>query len=345
MKKLAAVAAMGIAAALVSVPLSAQAVDPWPGDDQFNVGSAQYQFSEYGLYYMWDTADVYDLAGYIEYPMTFYWDSTDYFYCGDPSLPSATDYTHSVVNTLGNGDVTIDCPSWELPAYAGLVATVHFRMYAAETGGGYLIRQWVELENTTGADISLGSLSSFQYPDTFTYTPGTTGVFLTSSGATAPVGINDSWFISGEDNGSAVYQTTVWAKTGSASAFGIESVPYGDNVQNNFTTAGLNIPAGKTLNFLQFTTVTIPATADAPGATAAFAAATAQASEFDQFSGRLTDGLDPSLEYIGWGSPAAPALASTGTDTAALLPIVGGAAALVLLGVATVVITRRRRLS
>ncbi|HQI66566.1 MAG TPA: LPXTG cell wall anchor domain-containing protein, partial [Rhodoglobus sp.] len=75
------------------------------------------------------------------------------------------------------------------------------------------------------------------------------------------------------------------------------------------------------------------------------ATAQAQVGEFDVFCGRLTEGLDPSVDYLGWGTPTScpqPALAATGQDASNLPIVVGGSVALVILGAVAIIAARRR---
>jgi LPXTG-motif cell wall-anchored protein len=331
-KKPVIAALIGVMAALVAAPLSAQAVDPWPSDDTFTVGDVKWGFDEYGLDYGWDAADNYSSNGYAYYPGFFETD-TDYLYC--PNYD-----TTAVVNTLANGDITIDCESTGVIGYAGLENTYHFRLYSTSSNG-WLLRVTLDIENTTGADMSINNNKSYffgtYWGDVADYN------YLTSSGETTDIGSEDSWFISGSKDGSTVYQTSAWARTGQTAAEGLSTAGAGGYSYVDYT--GITFPANSTTHLVQFVNLVIPTAQDEASSTASFATAQAQVSEFDNFCGRLTEGLDPSVDYLGWGTPtscAQPALADTGRDTSNLWIVLGGSVVLVVLGAAGVLLARRR---
>ena len=332
MKKPVIAVLVGVMAALIAAPLSAQAADPWPSDDTFTVGDANWGFDEYGLAYGWDAADNYSSSGYAYYPGYFESDS-DYLYC--PNYD-----TTAVVNTLANGDITIDCESTGVVGYAGLENTYHFRLYSTPSNG-WLLRLTLDIENTTGADLTINDNKSFFYG---TYWGAIADFnYLTSSGETTNIGPADSWFIAGEKYGATVYQTSAWARTGQTAAAGLSTD--GANGYSYVDYTGVTFPANSTTSLVQFVNLVIPAAQDEASSTAAFATAQAQVGEFDVFCGRLTEGLDPSVDYLGWGTPTScpqPALAATGQDASNLPIVVGGSVALVILGAVAVIAARRR---
>ena len=332
MKKPVIAALVGILVAVVAAPMSAQAADPWPSDDTFTVGDAKWGFNEYGLSYAWDAADAYSSYGYAYYP-GFVENDTDYLYC--PNYD-----TTAIVNTLADGDITIDCETTPVVGYAGLENTYHFRLYSTESNG-WLLRLTLDIENTTDADLTISDNTSYFYgtywSDVANYN------YLTSSGGSTSTGPEDSWFIAGQKNGTTVYQTSAWARTGQTAAAGLSVT--GNSGYSYVDYAGLTFPANSTTHLVQFVNVVIPAAQDEASSTAAFATAQAQVGEFSTFCGRLTEGLDPSVDYVGWGTPAScaqPALAETGSDATNLPLVLGGSALLILLGATGVILTRRR---
>lgn len=143
-------------------------------------------------------------------------------------------------------------------------------------------------------------------------------------------------------------QTTAWALTGAASSEGIVT-DSGLPTNTGFNDYGARtIPANGALHIVQFTNMNIPA-APFDSSVASLATASTQVSEFASFSGRLVDGLDASIHYIGWGMPmittptAEPVLASTGIDIANTGLLAGGAALVALLGAGVVMVARRRK--
>lgn len=334
MKKWASAAALGAVLAIVAAPVAASA-DPWPVDDTFTVGGANWDFDEYGIAYGWDAGNVYGSSGYIYYP-GYFSDDSDYIYCPN--------YESSVVTTLDGGDVTIDCQPFELAGAVGLTATMHFRIYATESNG-HLLRYQLDVENTTGADITPAVLESYFDVDGYVADDPSTTDFVSSSGATAGMEPGDDWFIAGRTNGASVFWSSAWSKTGTDSPLTANGGPLNGVVIDY---SDVTFPANSTTHILQFTNLVIPAAQDDASADAAFEAAQTQSAEFADFCGRLSDGLEDA-EYLGWGNPAdcnapvppaKPTLADTGVDATGTA-IAG--ALFVMLGAAALVVMSRRR--
>lgn len=332
MKRVTITALLAAGALVAAPPLNAQA-DPLPPGGIIDIGDARWWIDVYGIAYGWDTGDVYDPDGYVYYP-GFYEDNADYLYCPAPA-------TTATMTTQSNGDVVIDCASDEFTNHVGVTATYQIRLYAG-TATGYLARSLVTIRNTTDTAVPLAELWGYWYT-TYVDVDGLT--FLTDSGKTSPetTAAADAWFIAGAPNGGSVIWASAWAKPGSTASAGMAASGDTDAVYVNFPDA--TVPAGGTLRLLQFTNMVIPATQNEAGTTAAWAAAVAQVPEFATFSttcGRLSAGLEPGVEYLGWGVPGAcaPILPVSGPADAGATAFVAGA--LLVAGLAAVLIVRRR---
>lgn len=314
-------AAVSAIALALAVPAAASA-DPIPLDGHIIIGDAQWQIDEYGLAYGWDAADVYDGAGYIYYPDEFY--IGDYVYCGD-------DYTDAILTNEANGDITVVCPAIDWNS-TGLLASVTFRFYAGDANG-YLMRELLTVTNPTGATITPTPIENCFYLDYYTGDQGAPP-FTTSSGNT-DIQSDDTWYTTAESDGTSVVETNAWALTGSAATNGI-SMATGTDVPCASFAAGDSVFApGETKYFASFTHMVIPTAVTPEAATTALTLAQTQTDEFASFSGRLIVGLPEGITVIGWGAtPAAPALASTGSNplgtsllavsTAGILALAGG---------------------
>ncbi len=327
MKKILAVAALALAATL-ALPATAANADPLPPGGIIDVGDARWQVDEWGIAYGWDVANVYGSGGYIYYP-GWYYDNSSGLFCPDPA-------TNATVTYESNGDVSIDCVAFAVPGYTDLFVTFHMRLFA-EAAGGYLARVWVNVDNQDDTDVSIANLSSWlevEYVDVGTFS------FLTSSGSTSAPAPDDSWFIAGSSSGDSVIWTGAWAKTGNTA--GGPLAVYGDPASDLYVDfSGVTIPANGTANFLQFTHMVIPASQDDAGGAAALSAANAQVSEFNEFCGRLVEGLDFAAEYTGWGVPGACPLPATGPDATSIAAMSLGAIGVTALGV--ILLFARRR--
>lgn len=333
MKKLAIAGAIAVAA-VFGAPAVAANADPLPPSGTIVVGDAQWYIDIYGLASGWDVANVYGPNGYIYYPGYVYGNLTNYIYC---PTPTAT----AVVTYEANGDVVIDCESYQLPGYAGVYASWHIRLYA-ESATGYLARTLLTIENTTEFDATIADLYNNYQTNYVQPTPNT---FLTDSGSTDLVAPTDAWLRAGSTAGASVIQSSAWAKPGSTAAGGLTAYGSGASEYTYVYYSPLTIPAGATKNLVNFTNMVIPATTDAAGATAALAAADSQLPEFNTFCGRLVAGLDPNADYVAWGTPAAcpQVLPATGPADGSLAGF--AAAALLLTGAAVLVFVRRRALA
>jgi hypothetical protein len=353
-KRLIAGTASILAAGLMLTASPAMA-DVWPNEGKFIVGDAQWQFDEYGLAYGWDAANQYDLSGYSYYPMEFYWTEAgigdDYLFCG-----ATYNEEESIVTTEDNGDIIVTCPRYDIGGDSQIFGQLVFRMYATENNG-WLIRQEGILTNESGSEFTLDNFTVYQYPN-YVYGDSSDSTFITSHGADTETDAADSFFIASTNDGSTITQTTAWALTGQAVSDSITTSGAADasvEVINNY--GSRTIPAGESLHFLQYTNTSIPAAPfDSSAASAAIATATAQAVEFDSFSGRLVDGLDADTTYIGWGTPqgsapvedptaepvAAPALASTGVDSTAMTLTAFASLAALLAGLSIAAVRRRK---
>ena len=329
-------ASAAVLALVIGAASPALAAEPViDGDGVVTIGSAHWQFNEYGLAYGWDAADVYSSSGYIYYPAEFYAD--DYAYCG-------TGVEDAVVTVESNGDMTIACPAGPFAA-TGLTLAINFRLYA-ESATGYLARQYTTISNNTEAPIDVSEDFLSYYYDGYTGTQGTPGFYTSLGGNT--VTANDTGYVSHKPSGASVVETEVWALTGSAPDSGIVA---DDDPSVRYTDDSLFEP-GETKNFVTYTNMVIPATQDTAGAAAAFELAGQQTGEYGEFTGRLVAGLPEGLTVVGWGVtpttpepvnpvvPAAPVLANTGSDASGLLIFGFGA---LLVAAAGVVLVRRTR--
>ncbi len=298
-KRLISGAASILAAGLIMTATPALA-DAWPTDGKFIVGDAQWQLDSYGISFGWDAADQYDGDGYSYYPMEFYWTEDgigdDYLFCG-----SDDNQSESVVTTETNGDITVTCPRYDIGGDSLIFGQLVFRMYATENNG-WLIRQEGIITNESGSEFTLDNFTVYQFPYC-NYNNSSDSTFVTSHGPDTETSAADSFFIASRNNGSSITLTTAWALTGESVSESITtSGPAIGQLENNY--GSRVIPAGESVHFLQYTNSSIPAAPfDTAAATAAIAAATTQAVEFDSFSGRLVDGLDAATTYIGWGTP------------------------------------------
>ncbi len=337
-----AAAALAFAAVLTAPPLAA-AADPLPPGGTFVVGGeALWQFDDYGISYAWDAGNVYFTSGHIWYPGYYYEDPNYLISCPDPA-------TNVVATTEPNGDVTVDCATWEITGHPGVFATQQIRLFGTENNG-YLARQLVTIDNTTASAVDFSGLFAYWYPERVRV--GTFS-FLTDSGSTDVVAPEDAWFIAGSSSGDSVIWSSAWAKPGSTASAGLVAGGSGsDYVEVDYSAAP--IPANTTANFLQYTNMVIPTAKDGPSAAIALAAASAQSAEFSTFCGRIVDGLDQDAQFVGWGSPAdcnpvlpasSPMLPASGPATGSSA-VAAGAVAAALIGtwcLGSAVLTARRR--
>jgi hypothetical protein len=110
-------------------------------------GGARWQVDGDGIAHAGDAADI--VSHWLYYPLENYAQG-EYIFCGGDDGSDAT-----LTDEIG-GDITIDCAAMPDTFATGLLGTLHLRLYA-EDESGYLARVWVELENTTGSTITIGS--------------------------------------------------------------------------------------------------------------------------------------------------------------------------------------------
>ena len=334
--------AVAIASGIViSSALPAQAMT-WPSDDVFVIGDAKWYITGNGDEKGWDAADVYENQGYLNWPTDMY--SYDYFYCGNGNgyySDPVADYSQSVVTEESNGDISITCPVWEdaWDTYTGLKMQSFVRLYHEEKGG-YLERYMTTFTNTTGADITIDDIYLFRSSlDPNAFDSGS-GDFITSSGATS-LANGDTWSAAGNPDGSTadtLYMSSAWGRTGNGAGLTVDGDVY--FYPNDAST----IPAGGSMTIVTYTFMVIPATQDAAGTDAAWAAVQAQASEYATFGGRLTCGIPEGTVVEYWGtapadSCAPPTLPNTGFDSHL---VYGSVAALAFGALLTLVAIRRR---
>lgn len=240
-----------------------------------------------------------------------------------------------------NGDVVVDCAEDAYPGNSELTVTYQLRFFAASSTG-WLARTAVTIQNSSDTDVPLTSPQAVWMPSD----RGGVAVqdFLTSSGETLAPAPTDSWFMAGSPTGESVMWTSAWARTGATAASGLVV----DGAANwlRAVYSAVTVPAGGAVRLVHFTNMVIPTAVSTEAAAEAWATAQSQTAEFESFSAcRLAAGLDPSLEYVGWGAPvpcrpAAPVLPVTGPSDGA---VTGAAlAATLLLGVGILLAARRR---
>lgn len=316
-----------------SVPVGAQAMSlPWPNNDLFVIGDAQWQFDEFGLAYGWDVADNWSSDGYGYYPNEFRFDlqdgSTDgitgtsddsYFLCGNPN----TFRTETAVSQLQDGSVEIVCPETQVPGYADLSAQLTFMLFP-ENNSGYLVRQHVAVSNQSDYYVTIRGLELFNFPNIHTdysggqNTPGNNGWFEDSTGISAvQLSAGSNWYSQGMLDGSSVMLTNAWAKDGQGfnSSFvpaeGFDDPYAGASTRLRMTAPNLFPPQSQT-NLLTYTNMVLPAGVDNQSAQVAQSVSLAQTALFDSFSGNLINGLPECTTYVGWGTtPGSCALAGS----------------------------------
>ncbi|MDH6254727.1 hypothetical protein [Aurantimicrobium minutum] len=295
--------------------------DPWPNLGEFTFGGALWQFDNFGIAQGTDTSRHFDGNHSIYYPLEFFINNNnDLFQSGHDFVYCPNEST-SQVSTQSDGDIVIECPRYELGTNTSVFAQLRFRIYGVEDNG-WLLREELILSNDSGSDFTFNDLYTYQYAENYVYDSTGSNTFITSSGGNSALATNDTWFISAMNNGGSIVQTISWARTGNAAQHNITAGGYANIDGDLRTQYGQRIvPAGDSLHFIQFVNMNIPASPFTSSADAV-ADAQSQVQEFSVFTGRLTRGLDPLIDYIGWGLPVStPTPTSTPTTVATSTPV------------------------
>ena len=278
---------------------------------------------EYGIA---SAVDAYETTTELYYPNYFYLN-------GDHALCDDNYGDDAVVTEESNGDVTVDCPVQHGIIATGLDSTMHFRFYA-EADSGYLARQWIEVHNTSGSDITLDDGPSFSYY--WNYYGWVDGDYWATSQGSDTGADGDTWGAGAAVNGLESASTAAWAA--GCTTQEIVKADWGYRYGGDAAT----IPAGETTNLVTYFNMYFPTAATEQGGADSFDVVKAQATEFDQFDGRLIAGLPTDRTYLGWTDGSCPvALAETGStvDVNEWLAI---AITVATLGLGATVLRRRR---
>ena len=332
-------AAMALVAS--ATPASALA---WPAGGNFEIpgtmgGGATWQVDGDGIAHSGDTAEI--MTHWLYYPLENYAQS-EYIFCGGDDGSDAT-----LTDEVG-GDITIDCAAMPGTFVPGLSGTLHVRLYA-EDESGYLARVWVELENTSGSTITIGSddpLGVYYYYNRDAWNNG--DPWMTNAGGGDSGRDGSVWGAGGDVNNNEIATSAAWGDPSQSCRF--ETVNYGMYYPSEANT----IAAGETVNLISFINMVFPATSDAAGTTEAFDIALAQArSEFaDGLTGRMTDGLPADINAVGWETDNACAtkknatdantLAQTGPGLSSVAALAVGAIGIGIAGIGSLIRVRRR---
>ena len=331
-----------IALVATATPASALA---WPAGGNFEIpgtmgGGATWQLDGDGIAHAGDTAE--NMTHWLYYPLENYAQG-DYVHCGGDDGSDAT------LTAEVGGDITIDCAAMPDTFESGLTSTLHVRLYA-ENESGYLVRVWVELENTTVSTITIGSddpLGVYYY---YNYSAWNNGdPWMTNAGG-GDSGLDGSvWGAGGDLNNNEIATSAAWGDPSQSCRF--KTVSYGMHYPADANV----IPAGETVNLISFINMVFPATSDAAGTTEAFDIALEHArSEFaDGLTGRMTDGLPADINAVGWETDNACAtknknatdankLAQTGPGLSSVAALAVGAIGIGIAGIGSLVRVRRR---
>ncbi len=323
--------------ALITLAAAPAQAAPWPSNGDFDIsgtmgGGARWNLGEYGIHNATNIPDTMNHALY--YPNEIYGGS-DYFYCGS----SSGDGSDSTVTNETNGDVTIDCQPETDAVAPGIKGTLHFRLYA-ESASGYLARQWLEIENTSGTSVDLTSnpISNYYYWNYYGWTSG--DPWETNQGPFDHARDGDVWGAGASANGDEIATSAAWGDPCHSSEY-VNGYP-----QMEFPASVNTIAPGQVINLVTFINMVFPATNDAAGAAAAYATALDQAkTEFAAgLTGRLADGLPAGMVPLGWDTsacPTTPELPNTGVDAGSLGVTGVAAVGLLVAGCAALVVRRR----
>lgn len=314
------IAAISTLSLFLALPSYAVTTVEIEGDNP--AGGAVWQIDGYGI------ANAGDYDG--NYTTTYYpnWidPGWDIEWCG------TNDGTDVTVTQESNGDVTVDCDENVDAFDTGVSTTMHFRFYA-ESDTGYLARQWIEITNSTDSAVDIStSLHLYYYWNYYGWSDGDN--WLTSQGGDSGAD-GDTWGAGNDVAGVEIATTSAWAASCSTQTFTTNSgYDYPDSLSS--------IDANSTVNLVTYFNMNFPTENNEAGAAAAFDVAIQQASEYDHFTGRLTDGLPSGTEFFGWNDGSCPELlAETGAPDATT-NTAGIAAAAVALGIIAVAVRRRR---
>ena len=331
------------AMALVATATPASAL-AWPVGGNFEIpgtmgGGATWQVDRDGIAHAGDTAEI--MTHWLYYPLENYAQG-EYIFCGSGDGSDAT-----LTDEVG-GDITIDCAAMPGTFVPGLKGTLHVRLYAEEASG-YLARVWVELENTSGSTITIGSddpLGVYYYYNRDAWNNG--DPWMTNMGGGDSGRDGAVWGAGGDVNNNEIATSAAWGDPSQWCRF--ETVNYGMYYPSEANV----ITAGETVNLISFINMVFPATNDSAGTTEAFEIALTQAqSEFaDGLTGRMTDGLPTDIAAIGWetddacttknGTAGAEKLAATGPGMASAVSLAAGAIGLVIAGIGSLLRVHRR---
>jgi hypothetical protein len=329
----------GSAAFLAALTLAASATPAsalaWPAGGNFSIpgttgGGATWQVDGDGIAHSGDTDEV--LTHWLYYPLENYAQG-EYILCGGSDGSDAT-----LTEEVG-GDITIDCAAMPNTFESGLTGTLHLRLYAEESTG-YLARVWVELENTTGSAITVGSddpLAVYYY---YNYDAWNNGDPWQTNAGGGDSGLDGAvWGAGGDVNNNEIATSAAWGDPSQSCRF--KTVSYG----MYFPTEANVIAAGETVNLISFMNMVFPATNDSAGTTAAFETALdhAKTELAAGLKGRLNDGLPAGIKAVGWekdSACAAEKLATTGNSLPSSAALTAGA---IGLGIAAIGVTIRRR--
>ncbi|MEQ1738226.1 MAG: hypothetical protein ABL886_17720, partial [Rhodoglobus sp.] len=224
------------------------------------------------------------------------------------------DTATAVMSTdAATGDVIIMCDAQESLNDSGLFVTPQYRLYA----GGDLARMFFTIENRSASDITATNFYLIDEYDCYDLNHSSSGGTGYEPAAT------DTWNMTSQAG--CMVGGTAWAVTGNTSTMTSGHIYDDEEIVHDFV--DLVFPAGSTKYVASFAISVTPTSSDEADALAALATAVAAAPQFDTFSGRLVAGLPAGITVINWGGvAAAPALAATGSDASAMLPIgiVGG---------------------
>jgi hypothetical protein len=286
-------------------------------------GGAYWVIDEYGIA---SGVDAYETTTELYYPNYVYVNGNDPL-CDDNYGDDA------IVTEESNGDVTVDCPVQHDTVATGIDSTMHFRFFA-ESDSGYLAREWIEIQNTTGSEITLDEAPKVVYY--WNYYGWVDGDHWMTSQDNDYGTDGDTWGAGAPFGGNDMATTSAWAAgctTQQISAISGSYVYGGD---------AATIPAGANVNIVNYFNMYFPTAATEQGGADSFDVVQSQAAEFDQFDGRLIAGLPTDRTYLGWTDGSCPvALAETGSsvDVNEWLAIAFAAAAA---GVGAIVLRRRQ---